>query len=79
MSNIILPTFDEWYASKCGHTFESGWMRNGMQIEAAMRALSECMRDYVSDLLVTAMHSKDDQKTPADRQGFEPFELTERN
>lgn len=81
MNNPTLPAFDEWYEAKMRQTFEEQWMRGGMPIWPAMKALSIAMRDYMTEMarLAAAQHSKDDPKTPGERQGFEPFNYTERS
>lgn len=48
---VCTPTFDEWFIAKYGSTFEEIHMLDGMMINAGMKALTRCMRDYVSEMV----------------------------
>lgn len=45
-----LPTFDAWFKKKHGWTFEEAYMRPHDNALRAMRALSEALREYVSEM-----------------------------
>ncbi len=45
------PTFDEWYKSKYGNSFDECNFIEGMRIDWAMRNLADHMREYVTEMV----------------------------
>jgi hypothetical protein len=47
-----IPTFDEWYRAKhMGFSFDAHYLKKDDDISKSMKALSQEMRNYVSEMV----------------------------
>lgn len=61
MSPVL--SFDEWHLARYGETFEEAHEYDGALINASMRALSQKMREYVSEMAEACLTQKEEPTT----------------